>query len=138
MFCKNILLTYLMYYSGKLTTIVYQLFMIMPKYILGVFPDLGDYINTILLCILPVITMYIIYRIINFKDNKIENGRNIVFYKRVVNNIFIVNTIFIIVLIYLVSGFGRFYSMSIGSGSMSYTINKGDLIVIDKRRVIIK
>ena len=50
---------------------------------------------------------------------------------RVISIIIIVN---VILLTYLVFGFGRYSMLAIASGSMTGTINKGDAIIIDKRK----
>ena len=58
------------------------------------------------------------------------NNRNYTMY-RVISIIIIVN---VILLTYLVFGFGRYSMLAIASGSMTGTINKGDAIIIDKRK----
>ena len=46
----------------------------------------------------------------------------------------IIIIIIVILLAYLVFGFGRYKLLAIASGSMTGTINKGDAIIIDKRK----
>ena len=46
----------------------------------------------------------------------------------------IIIIIIVILIAYLVFGFGRYKLLAIASGSMTGTINKGDAIIIDKRK----
>ena len=131
---KNILLTYVVIESNKKNTILYQLAMVIPRYTLGIFPDLGDYISAIIQTLLPIIIIYVLYRNTITKREKIENGRNIMVEKKIAKIITIGSFIFIFLLIYLVSGYGRFHIMSIGSQSMQYRINKGDAVIIDTKK----
>lgn len=138
MFFKNIFLTYLVYLSDKKVAILYQVAYIIPTYILGVFPDLGDYITSTFQTILPIILLFFVLKIKDTKREKIDSGRNLVKKKRLSYFVIGFCCIFTAILIYLVSGFGRYYLMAIGSGSMTGTINKGDTVIIDKKSKIHK
>ena len=129
---KNVMLVFLCFYSNKTITILYQLLMSIPTYILGVFPNLGDYINATLLTIFPLIIMFFTLKVKDIKREKIENGRTIIKRKRMVMVVWTFCMIFTAFLLYLVSGIGRYYLMAIGSDSMTGVINKGDAVIIDK------
>ena len=49
------MLTFVCYYSNKKVCFLYQLLMALPNYVLGIFPDLGDYVNSTFLTIMPLI-----------------------------------------------------------------------------------
>lgn len=132
MLLKNILLTFLCLYSNKKITILYQLLMTLPNYILGVFPNLGDYINSTFQTIFPLIIMFFMLKIKDTKREKVENGRVLLKRKKISIMVLIVCLLFTFNLVYLVSGYGRYYMMAIGSESMTGVINKGDTVIIDK------
>lgn len=130
---KNGMLTLVCLYSNKKNAILYQILIIVPKYVLGVFPDLGDYVNATIQTILPLIVLFSILKISDTKREKVKDGRNIQRDKIIANTISVVCFILIVNIMYLVSGLGRFNIMAIGSGSMTGTINKGDAVIIDKK-----
>lgn len=138
LFFKNILLTYLIYVSNKRVTIIYQILYLIPTYILGVFPDLGDYINSTFQTILPIIILFFVLKTKDTKREKVTSGRELVRKKRLSYLVIGFCLVFTAILIYLVSGFGRFYLMAIGSGSMTGTIDKGDTVIIDKKSKVHK
>jgi len=132
-FSKNIFLTYSTFYTDKFNSIVYNLIMTIPAFILPVTPDLGDYVTTLALTTIPIAILGISYKVFFEKREKITDS------KRYKKNISIQRTvsitlgIFLILIIYLVGGFGRFQALAIGSSSMRGTINKGDVVIIDKK-----
>ncbi len=133
-FSKNIFLTFSTYYTDKKNSVIYSLIMTLPNYILPVFPDLGDYINTLLLTSMPLLLLAIAYKMFFFKREKITNSKQ---YKTMANIQSAFSIILLVMLagiVYLVSNFGRFYALAIGSESMTGAINKGDVIIIDKKK----
>ena len=130
---KNVMLTFLCLYSNKKLTILYQLLMRVPLYILGIFPNIGDYLNSVFYTMLPLLLVYAILKFTFLKKDKIENGR-IIETQRKINRIIYLTTIMIVaILVYLVSGYGRFQIMSIATASMTGTINKGDAVIVDSK-----
>lgn len=131
---KNIFLTYSTYYTDKTNSIVYNLIMTLPNFILPVFPDLGDYIGTLLLTTLPLILVAVSYKMFFYKREKIVDSRWQAKFSNI-QKMFTTSLLFLLILIvYLVGGFGRFIALAIGSESMTGAINKGDVIIIDKRK----
>ena len=129
---KNIALTYIVYKSNKKNSILYQLLVTIPNFFLPVFPNLGDFFTIIANIVLPLIVIVLIANITTIKFEKITNSRKLVNNKKILvlsNSIVI---IFIITVLYLTSDMFRFTSVAIGSESMKGTINKGDIIIIDK------
>lgn len=137
-FVKNIALTYILYKSDKTNSILYQLIMTIPNFFLPVFPNLGDFFSIIANVLLPVIVIVITANVTITKFEKIENSR------KLANNKFFLygtNSIIILILLstlYLTSDMFRYTTLAIGSGSMSKTINKGDIVIIDKNYKDIK
>lgn len=133
-FSKNIFLTFVIHYTDKTNSIVYSLLMTLPSYILPVFPDLGDYLNTLILTCLPIITLILATKMFFPNKNKITNSKWLVKYKRLQEIVTIVLFVILGITIYLVGNFGRYTILAIGSSSMSKTINKGDSVIIDKKK----
>ena len=131
---RNIFLTYSMYYFGTLDSIAYHALMVVVSYIVPVFPNLGDYVTTVLLVMHPMLTLYLCSRFAIYKKDTIKDTkkfyRNIKLQKGLLYGLLV----FLIISVYLISGMGRFTLMAIGSESMTGSINKGDVIIIDTKK----
>ncbi len=130
---KNVFLTFCTYTTDKSNSIAYQLLMTIPNYLVPVFPDFGEYISVTILTILPIVSLLIVLKVLYFKRGRVENAKQVIKkmkFQKVVT-VFLVIILFLIV--YLVSGLGRFTMLAIGSGSMTGTFNKGDIVFIDKK-----
>ncbi len=130
---KNITLTYITYKSNKNNSIVYQLLLKIPYYLLPVVPNLGDFFTIIIDSILPIIILILIMNISTIKFDKVINSRKLAQNKIMSRCINIVVFIILFIMIYLTSNVFRFASLAIGSGSMKGSINKGDIVIIDKK-----
>ena len=128
---KNILMTYVADKASYKNNIVYRLIMEIPIYIIPIVPDIGDYLRNLSLLVLPLILLYC-HNYNYYESRKIKNGKNL-HRNRILNTICdIIIMIVLVCMIVLVSGKFRFIALTIGSGSMSNTINKGDVVIIDK------
>lgn len=130
---KNIFLTFSTYYTDKVNSIIYQMLMEIPAYLIPVLPNLGDYLNTVLLVCQPLILVLLAYRFIFYKRERISDSRSIIKMKRWQKVSTGILLVILIIMIYLISGYGRFSALAIGSTSMTGTINKGDVVIIDKK-----
>lgn len=126
---KNISLSYLTYQSGLKSSLVYRLVMDLYKYILPIFPDLGDYFNSMILITLPIM-IYISTSSIVEQYNKepIEHD----FQEKTFKLYDIPITIILIVMIMLISGVFKYQMFGVGSNSMKPQISKGDAVIIKK------
>ena len=128
---ENILCSYLSLNLGYKPGIVYLLIMQLYKYLLPIIPNPNEYLYSLIFLIFPLI---VLLRIENwFKKDRIENvvldnyrqsKKELLF--------FLPLTIFICVLIYVVSGYFRYYAVAVASGSMEPEISKGDIVIVDK------
>lgn len=64
---------------------------------------------------------------------KIKNSRRLGSNKIFIRSLNVCIVLLLVIMIYLTSNMFRFTSLAIGSGSMTGTINKGDIVIIDKR-----
>ena len=128
---ENILCSYLGLKVGYKPAVVYLLIMNLYKYVLPIIPNSSEYLYSLIFLILPLIVLMKIKKWFtkdrtsqitfeNYKKNKIELL------------LFIPLSIFICVLIYVVSGYFRYYAIAVASGSMEPKISKGDVVIIDK------
>ena len=133
-FCKNILLTFITYFSDRDNAIVYHLMMNLPTYFLPIFPAFSDYLNTTFIALQSTLIIIVSLRILYFKREKIKDARKYVYFDRFQKASNVVLFALLLVLVYLVSNLGRFTIIAIGSGSMNGTINKGDVVLLDKKK----
>ena len=124
---KNAIMTILSKNYGYKVTIVYTLIMATYEYLVPIMPSYDNYLRSIILIVLPIINM----QFINFylKRAKREDTRN----KNVGSKIFIaLCVLFLVFLIGIYSNLFRYWVATIASGSMSPTIEVGDIVVVDK------
>ncbi|MBR1936917.1 MAG: signal peptidase I [Bacilli bacterium] len=132
-FIKNIFLTYITYLTNKNNSLLYQYITIMPNYFLPVFPNLGDFFRIVVDTLLPIMVFMLSVNFTTIKNDKIKNSRKL---NRNKILIYCSNTLvftIILILLYLTSNMFRFTSLAIGSSSMQGSLNKGDIVIIDKK-----
>lgn len=128
---KNILMTYIGYKTSYTNNIIYRFIMEIPIYIVPIIPDIGDYLRNLILILLPLFLIY--WHMISFnKSRKITNSRSLRLKRMIEIILDIIIGILLIIIVVLVSGVFRFVALTIGSGSMTGTIDKGDVVIIDK------
>lgn len=132
-FSLNILLTYMTYKTNYKNSILIHLLMDIPTYLLPVFPDIPDYFKSLTLTVMPLIIIAIIHFTLYEKTRKIKDTKAYVKHKKIGNTVSLVSIFLLLILIYLVSGIGRFSMYAIGSPSMTGSINKGDIVIVDKK-----
>ena len=124
---KNIFLTYLPMKVGYKNGIIYRLITELSTYLLPIFPDFGEYINVLLKTVLPIAimarlnNMFNYYSVRKIKDSR-YNNRKLVLYSFI--------TFALLTIVLLTSGLFTYQALTIGSGSMSPAIEKGDVIVL--------
>lgn len=130
---KNALLTYLAYMTSVGNNITYRLLMELPTYIVPIIPNLGDYLSNTILTAIPMVLIYYLSRAYFSKKEKIKDSRRDLKKRKLAGVIGICLVFILSILVILVSGIGRYLALTIGSGSMTGTINKGDVVVLDKK-----
>ena len=125
---KNILLSYMTYHVGYKVPIVYRLVMDTYIFVVPIIPNLGDYVNSMILISLPILIYISSFTMI---DDRITRPEPI-FNKSNFTAWDIPVTIILVTLIALISGFFPLYMIGIGSQSMDPTIHKGDAVILKK------
>lgn len=121
------LYSYLTRKVSLVPTIILRLTFNLYIYILPIFPDLGNYINSVLGIIYP----YIVYRLVS-KNVKYYEKTNIYKKNKYLSLITIPLIIALIIVTILVSGIFNYKMIAVGSGSMEKTIYLGDAVVYKK------
>lgn len=126
---KNILLVYISRIGGVKPTIVYRLIMELKMFIIPIAPDYGLYLESILATLYPTILGFVIYFSLKQYENKEVTGKTLVKSRLYVYLSVIITGLFLITIIVLSSCKFKYGAIAIGSGSMTGTINKGDVAI---------
>lgn len=125
---KNMFLTFLTTKSSYKPCLIYRYLMEIPKYILPIIPNFGNYLESVLYILVPLLIFLSIYNIFDKLKRRnviIKNKKNIG------NYIYTVLSVFLIVLICTSSGLFKYRTFVIATGSMTPNINKGDMVIIE-------
>ena len=124
----NIYATYAAKVSGYRSAIIYSLVIGLYTYVLPIIPDLSEYLTSLVRFLLPIIILYrIILTVKNEDDEKLTRDYNKKDYMSLALAVLITAT-----LVYFSSGYFKYYAIAIATGSMSPTINRGDVVIIKK------
>lgn len=121
---KNIFLTYISYKVGFRTPIIYRLIMEITFFIVPIVPNYSEYLDSIINTVFPLLILFSIKK--DFNDDPKKDVK----YGTYVITIFLV--LLMSLMIILSSGMFKIYSIAIASNSMAKTINKGDIVVVEK------
>lgn len=125
---NNMLYNYIIEkYRNSTAIIVYRLITTLYMYIIPIIPDIYIFFESIIRLIVPYI-IYITLEQIYSKQDKIISINQ----KRKEIVISIILCVIVALIIMLVSCKFRYGALTIGSGSMTGTINKGDIIIYEK------
>lgn len=124
---KNVMLSDFSKKYGYEVCITYQLIMGLYIYIVPIFPNLNEYLESVIMSIFPIFILILIN--MQFEIEKKEDIRD----KHIASKILSVIIILIVITtICLFSNLFPWWIAIVGSGSMTPTINVGDAIIVDK------
>lgn len=124
---EEILSSYLAYNFGLKVTLFYKIPMGLYIYILPILPNLGDFINSIILLLLPFLIYINTNKLVKYENKEKEN------YNKSFKNIFLIPIIlFLIIVVILVSGIFDYKLIAIGSNSMNPVFYRGDAVIYKK------
>ena len=125
---KNCVMSYLCYHIGYKVPILYRLIMDVYVFVVPFVPDIGDYLNSMILIALPIIIYISAFSYIDDRKKQVDY-----FFEEEKFSFWdIPVAVFLITLAILVSGFFPHYMIGVGSDSMRPAINKGDAIILKK------
>ena len=126
---NNLVANYIIKKSNYKVNIFWLLIINLYGYFLPIIPNVGDYIMSILSIILPLIIYKKIFSFFeNVEDMDIDRDYN----KKYIFP-YISAGLITVILVYFSSGFFRFQTIAIASGSMHPEFSKGDVVLIDKK-----
>ena len=125
---SNVMCSYVSYKASYKPVVLYLLIMRLYAYLLPIIPNLNEYLVSIITFITPVVYMYQRYKYFasyEYKDvDRDYNKGNYV--------LLAITSCLTIVLVYLTSGYFKYYAVAIASGSMEPNIRKGDVVIVEK------
>ena len=125
---KNCVMSYLCYHIGYKVPILYRLVMDVYVFVVPFVPDIGDYLNSMILIALPILIYISSFSYIDDRKKQVDY-----FFEEEKFSIWdIPVAVFLITLAVLVSGFFPHYMIGVGSDSMKPVINKGDAVILKK------
>lgn len=127
---NNIVCTYIAKKVGYKPNILWLLVTGLYSVFLPIVPNDGYYIQSLIRFLFPFLLMYNIYSFFKKRDRDIP----ISYIKKRVYFEVPILAVIVFILAYFVSGFFRYYAISIATGSMSPNINVGDVVVVDQHK----
>ena len=125
----NVFCSYLSYKTGYKCSIYYLLIKSLYVYLLPIIPNPSEYVYSVIELLVPMVFLYRIYKFF-LKDRDEEVVRE--YHKKKLHGL-IVPTLIVIFLVYITSGSFYYHAIAIASGSMEPNVNKGDVVVIEKK-----
>jgi len=129
---KNVFLLYITKIGGIIPSMIYRIIMELKLFIVPIFPDFGLYIESILATVFPVLLGFGIFLSLKQYKNKEVEGKSVKNSKLFTYFTVILTMFIIVVVVSLTSCNFKYGALAIGSGSMTGTINKGDVVVFEK------
>ena len=126
---RHLLSSYVTYKISYTPSIIFNMSFALAPYVLPIFPDLGDYMNSILGILFPLIIYLTLRKWIHYKEKK-----SIRISKYVLRWFGIPILLFSIVLVILVSGIFSYQLIAIGSDSMNPIYYKGDAVIYERKK----
>ena len=124
---KNIVLSIFSNKYGYWVSLVYPLIVGTYEYIVPIMPAYDEYLTSIILIVMPIINLQFIKFYLRKRDKRDIRDKGIG------SKIFVaLCVLFLIIVIGIYSNLFRYWVATIASGSMSPTIDVGDIVVIDK------
>lgn len=128
---ENILGIYLALHFGYWPGIFFFLVMKLYLYLLPIVPNPNEYLYSLINFLFPIFVMGRVRRWLlrdrteAILERVFVSRRKLILYWGLVSLI-------VVVLVYLVSGYFRYYAVAIASGSMEKVISKGDIVIVDQ------
>ena len=126
---KNISYSYISKKIGSKIVIVFDLVFTLYYYLIPLIPNPNEYVSSIIQILTPIVFAIRISKFFeDKKDDLIPSDYHKIKFKKS-----LIAVIPVVIMVYLYSGYFRFYAVAIASGSMSPKIEKGDLAIIDHK-----
>ena len=124
---KECVSSYITYKIGFLPTFIYNLVFDVPVFILPIFPNLGNYLTSILGIFFPFLLFIIIKKLLNYQNKEIVKLKT-----KFIKLICFPIVLFALILVVLISGVFSYKLIAIGSDSMNPIYYRGDAVIYEK------
>ena len=127
---RNIFATYVSKNVGTAPILLYLIIMTLYEYIIPIVPNPNRYLKSIIDFILPIIMLVRVIKVVDKysdKDYEIERNYNKLRVAYLIIPIFITSLV-----VYLVSGYFKYYAIAIASGSMKPVFDRGYVVVVEQ------
>lgn len=124
---RNYVCSVLTYKVSFIPSLILRLFFSLYPFVVPIFPNFGDYLNSIIDLLTPFLIYFSIRRIVNH-----ANKERVVKISRKLWYLYVPLWLSLIFVVILVSGMFRYKIMAIGSGSMEPNVSKGDALIFEK------
>ena len=127
---RNIFATYVSKNVGTAPIILYLIIMTLYEYLIPIVPNPNRYLKSIIDFILPIIMLVRVIKVVDKysdKDYEIERNYNKLRVACLIIPIFITSLV-----VYLVSGYFKYYAIAIASGSMKPVFDRGYVVVVEQ------
>ena len=127
---RNIFATYVSKNVGTNPIILYLIIMTLYEYIIPIVPNPNRYLKSIIDFIIPIIMLVRVIKVVDKysdKDYEIERNYNKLRVAYLIIPIFITSLV-----VYLVSGYFKYYAIAIASGSMKPVFDRGYVVVVEQ------
>lgn len=125
----NLACCYIATKVGYKPNIIWVLILYLYASLLPIIPDTGVYLSSMLKFLLPLCILYIVYNFFAVRKKEKITRYNTKF-KWIPIPLLI---LFISFIIYFTSGYFKYYTLAIATGSMTPNINKGDIVVVNQK-----
>ena len=126
---KNVFLLYISKIGGTWPTLIYRLITELKLFIVPIVPNFGLYIECVVLTVVPVLIGFAIFLSLKQYQNKEVEGKTLRTSRLYTYSSVIVTMSLVTVIVILTSCKFTYGAIAIGSGSMTGTINKGDVVI---------
>ena len=126
---RNISYSYISNRIGYKVVIAFDLVFTLYKYLIPIIPNPNEYVTSIIQIVIPIVFAVRIAKFFEAKKDDLIPSN----YHKIKIKYTLVPLIPVLLMVYLYSGYFRFYAVAIASGSMNPKIEKGDLAIIDHK-----
>ena len=126
---RNIVASYIAYKVGYKPNWIWLSVIALYSSVLPIIPNTGEYILSLLKLLLPIVIGYNVY---SFFQNR-KNNIPLSYAKNKTWSYLAGSLVFVLVVVYFTSGYFKYFSIAIATGSMTPNIYKGDVVIINQR-----
>ena len=129
---ENILCTYLGFHFGYFPSICYLFIVKLYPYLLPIVPNPNEYFYSLIFLLLPTI---VLFRVKKWLSNDRTEEVIVERFKKIKLEMitYLGAGILMAILVYAVSGYFRYYTVAVASGSMEKLLSKGDVVIVDQK-----